>query len=56
MMEDEVCPDNAQTNFGVSVECLLREIHYLTSEPLNCLFSPGFLELVPLLKHDRVLR
>jgi hypothetical protein len=43
-------------NFDNSLECLLREIRYITVEPLNYKIPGKFRELIPLLHNDRIVR
>lgn len=43
-------------NFDPTLECLLREIRYVTSEPLNLKIPPKFRELIPILENDRNIR
>jgi hypothetical protein len=45
-----------QVNFDNSLECLLREIRYITSEPLNYKIPGKYRELIPLLDNERTLR
>ncbi|CAF1477023.1 unnamed protein product, partial [Rotaria sordida] len=43
-------------NIDNSLECLLREIRYITGEPLYSKIPPKFRELIPLLENERLLR
>ncbi|CAF3502703.1 unnamed protein product [Rotaria socialis] len=43
-------------NIDNSLECLLREIRYITGQPLNSKIPSKFRELIPLLDNDRTLR
>jgi hypothetical protein len=49
-------PQTIQVNFNNSLECLLREIRYITREPLNYKIPGKFRELIPLLDNDRIVR
>lgn len=43
-------------NIDNTLECLLREIRYITGQPLNLKIPSKFRELIPLLDNDRTLR
>ncbi|UJR11505.1 hypothetical protein I4U23_015686 [Adineta vaga] len=45
-----------EVNLDNSLDCLLREIRYITGEPLNYKIPGKYRELIPLLDNERTLR
>lgn len=56
MSDDMTRPQTIEVNFDNSLECLLREIRYVTGEPLNYQMPSKYRELLPLLNNDRAMR
>ncbi|CAF5062704.1 unnamed protein product, partial [Rotaria sp. Silwood1] len=56
-ISDETNPiEKLIVNINNSLECLLREIRYITGEPLKSKIPSKFRELIPLLNNERTLR
>ena len=49
-------PQTIEVNFDHSLECLLRELRYVTNEPLNYPMPAIYRELIPLIDNDRFMR
>ena len=45
-----------EVNLDNALDCLLREIRYITGEPLNYKIPGKYRELIPLLDNERALR
>lgn len=56
MSSDVNSPQTIQVNFDPSLECLLRELRYITNEPLNYPMPSIYRELIPLIDNDRWMR
>lgn len=48
--------ETIEVNFDNSLECLLRELRYVTTDPLNYSMPSKYRELIPLIDNDRFIR
>ena len=56
MSSENNSPQTIEVNFDHSLECLLRELRYVTNDPLNYPMPSIYRELIPLIDNDRFLR
>lgn len=56
LSDETIRPQSIQVNFDNSLECLLREIHFITSSPLNYEIPSKFRELIPILQKQTNIR